>query len=203
MCEIIPNPGKIKIYTSGWPKNQNKCWYKIGSPPPAGSKNDVFKFRSVNNIVIAPANTGKDNNNNTAVITTDHTNKGIRSNVIPGDRILITVVIKFTAPKIDEIPAKWSEKIARSTEAPAWAIPEERGGYTVHPVPAPFSTILLEISKVKEGGNIQKLMLFIRGNAISGAPNINGTNQLPNPPIIIGITIKKIIINACAVTITL
>jgi hypothetical protein len=46
-------------------------------------------------------------------------------------------------------------------------------------------------------------MLFIRGKAISGAPSINGTNQLPNPPIIIGITIKKIITKAWAVTITL
>ena len=46
-------------------------------------------------------------------------------------------------------------------------------------------------------------MLFKRGNAISGAPNIKGTNQFPKPPIKIGITIKKIIINACAVTIEL
>lgn len=46
-------------------------------------------------------------------------------------------------------------------------------------------------------------MLFIRGKAISGAPIIKGTNQLPNPPIIIGITIKKIITKAWAVTITL
>lgn len=38
---------------------------------------------------------------------------------------------------------------------------------------------------------------------MSGAPNINGTSQFPNPPIIIGITIKKIITNAWAVTITL
>lgn len=38
---------------------------------------------------------------------------------------------------------------------------------------------------------------------MSGALNIKGTNQFPNPPIIIGITIKKIIINAWAVTITL
>lgn len=128
MWEIIPNPGKIKMYTSGWPKNQNKCWYKIGSPPPIGSKNEVFKFRSVNSIVIAPAKTGKDKRSKTAVITTDHTNKGIRSSVIPEDRILITVVMKFTAPKIDEIPAKWREKIAKSTEAPACAVPDERGG---------------------------------------------------------------------------
>lgn len=46
-------------------------------------------------------------------------------------------------------------------------------------------------------------MLFIRGNAMSGAPIIRGTNQLPKPPIIIGITMKKIITNAWAVTITL
>lgn len=63
--------------------------------------------------------------------------------------------------------------------------------------------MLLTRRRVKAGGNNQKLILFIRGKAISGAPNINGTNQFPNPPIIIGITIKKIIIKACAVTITL
>jgi hypothetical protein len=78
----------------------------MGSPPPAGSKNDVFKFRSVNNIVIAPASTGRDKRSKRAVITTAHTNKGIRSKVIPEDRILITVVIKFTAPKIEDTPAK-------------------------------------------------------------------------------------------------
>lgn len=46
-------------------------------------------------------------------------------------------------------------------------------------------------------------MLFIRGNAISGAPNMSGTSQFPNPPIMIGITMKKIMTNAWAVTITL
>jgi hypothetical protein len=51
-------------------------------------------------------------------------------------------------------------------------------------------------SNNKAGGNNQKLMLFNRGKAISGAPIKIGTNQLPNPPINIGITIKKIIIKA-------
>lgn len=46
-------------------------------------------------------------------------------------------------------------------------------------------------------------MLFIRGKAMSGAPIISGTSQLPNPPIMMGITIKKIITKAWAVTITL
>jgi len=199
----MPNPGKIKMYTSGWPKNQNKCWYKIGSPPPAGSKKDVFKLRSVKSIVIAPANTGRERRSRIAVKNTDHTKRGVRSQVIPTDRMLMIVVIKFTAPKIDDAPARCRLKIDRSTDAPAWAIPEDKGGYTVHPVPAPLSTSPPESNKINEGGNNQKLMLFIRGKAMSGAPIIRGTSQLPNPPIIIGMTMKKIITNACAVTITL
>lgn len=66
----------------------------------------MLKLRSVNNIVIAPANTGKDKINNTAVINTAHTNNGNLCIVIPGALILTIVVMKFIAPKIDEIPAK-------------------------------------------------------------------------------------------------
>lgn len=91
----------------------------MGSPPPAGSKKDVLRFRSVSNIVIAPAKTGNDKSKSSAVIKTDQTNKGIRSIVIPDARILITVVMKFTAPKIEDTPAKCREKIPMSTEAPA------------------------------------------------------------------------------------
>jgi hypothetical protein len=152
---------------------------------------------------MAPASTGNESNKRIVVITTDHTNRGIRSRVIPFVRILIAVVIKFTDPKIDEIPAKCKEKIAKSTDPPLCAILADKGGYTVQPVPAPFSTIELESNNESDGGSNQKLILFIRGNAISGAPSIKGSNQLPKPPIKIGITIKKIIINAWAVTITL
>ena len=41
-----------------------------------------------------------------AVMNTAQTNNGIWSNVIPKERMLITVVMKFTAPKIDETPAR-------------------------------------------------------------------------------------------------
>lgn len=68
---------------------------------------------------MAPAKTGKDNKRRIAVRNTDQTNKGVRSHVIPTVRILIIVVIKFTAPKIDEAPAKCRLKIDKSTEAPA------------------------------------------------------------------------------------
>jgi hypothetical protein len=46
-------------------------------------------------------------------------------------------------------------------------------------------------------------MLFKRGNDMSQAPIMIGTNQLPKPPIAVGITKKKIIKNACEVTKTL
>jgi hypothetical protein len=69
-------------------------------------------------MVIAPAKTGKDNNSSTAVINTDHTNNGIESKFKEEERIFIIVVIKLIAPKIEEIPAKWSLKIAKSTENP-------------------------------------------------------------------------------------
>jgi len=153
----------------------------------------VLKFRSVNNIVIAPANTGKDKIKSIAVISTAQANKGRRCIVIPGARMLSIVVMKFIAPKIEDIPAKCKLKIAKSTEAPEWNSIDAKGGYTVQPVPAPPSTRLEANSKVRDGGISQKLMLFNRGKAMSGAPIISGTIQLPNPPINIGITMKKII----------
>jgi hypothetical protein len=71
-----------------------------------------------------------------------------------------------------------------------------RGGYTVHPVPAPFSTAADDNRSINDGGRSQNLILLSRGNAISGAPSINGKSQFPNPPINTGITRKKIIRNA-------
>jgi hypothetical protein len=66
----------------------------------------VFRLRSVRSIVIAPASTGRDSNSRTTVIVIAHTNRGIRSSRRPCHRILITVVMKFTAPRIDDAPAR-------------------------------------------------------------------------------------------------
>lgn len=42
--------------------------------------------------------------------------------------MLMMVVIKLMAPRIEETPARCKEKIVRSTEAPAWARFPARGG---------------------------------------------------------------------------
>jgi hypothetical protein len=57
-------------------------------------------------MVIAPANTGNVRRRRTTVMITDHTNKGMRSRRIPFHRILIIVVMKLIAPRIDAAPAK-------------------------------------------------------------------------------------------------
>jgi hypothetical protein len=107
------------------------------------------------------------------------------------------------APAIEEAPAKCKLKIAKSTEKPECAGSELKGGYTVQPVPTPISVMLDKYNKLKEGIKSQKDKLFNLGKAISGLPNKIGTNQLPKAPISNGITIKKIIMKACDVTITL
>jgi len=153
--------------------------------------------------VIAPAKTGRERSKRMAVKRTDQTNKGIKSIDIEEIRIFRIVVMKLIAPKIEEAPAICKEKIVISTLGPLWAKNLDKGGYTVQPVPAPCSDMLLIRIKMRDGGSNQNLKLFIRGKAMSGALSIRGTNQFPKPPIKIGITKKKIIMKACLVTLTL
>lgn len=153
----------------------------------------MLKFLSVKSIVIAPANTGNESSNRNAVINTAQTNRGVRFAVIPGALMLVIVTIKLIAPRIEDTPARCKEYIAQSTDPPECAWIPLNGGYTVQPVPTPASTNEDETNKTSEGGNSQKLILLRRGNDISQAPIIIGTNQFPNPPMAVGITKKKII----------
>jgi len=88
----------------------------------------VLKFRSVKSIVIAPAKTGRDKRSKIAVTNTDQGKRDIRSITIPTARKFANVVIKFTAPNREDTPAKCREKIAKSTDAPAWAMFALKGG---------------------------------------------------------------------------
>jgi len=78
----------------------------------------VLKFLSVNNIVIAPPKTGKDNKSKKEVIKIDQTYKGNLCKYIPGALILKIVVIKLIEPKIEAAPDKCKLKIAKSTDGP-------------------------------------------------------------------------------------
>jgi len=69
-------------------------------------------------MVIAPASTGRDRSSRITVSRIAQINRGTCSSCIPFERILVIVVMKLIAPRIDEAPAKWSEKMAISTDGP-------------------------------------------------------------------------------------
>ena len=77
---IKPKAGKIKIYTSGCPKNQNKCWNGNKSPPLNGSEKEQLKCLSDMIIVIQAANIGRLIINNNDVKNIDQQYKGIDNN---------------------------------------------------------------------------------------------------------------------------
>ena len=91
----------------------------MGSPPPVGSKKEVLQFRSIISIVSAPAKTGRARIKSPTVIKTDQINRGIFSVGMPSIRLLAIVVVKLIAPIKEETPAKWRDKIVRSTAGPA------------------------------------------------------------------------------------
>ena len=79
-------------------------------------------------MVIPASRTGKDNRSNTAVTRPDHTKSGVWYWVMAGGFMLIIVVIKLMAPRIEDTPARCREKMVRSTEAPACARFPAKGG---------------------------------------------------------------------------
>ncbi|OIQ69061.1 hypothetical protein GALL_493410 [mine drainage metagenome] len=80
----------------------------------------VPKLRSVKSMVMAPASTGSDSSSRKTVTRIDHTNSGILCRVMPGARMLKIVVMKLMAPRIDEAPARWIDRMAKSTAGPGW-----------------------------------------------------------------------------------
>ncbi len=156
---------------------------------------------------MAPASTGSDNSSRKAVTSTDQTNSGILCSVMPGARMLKMVVMKLMAPRIEEAPARCSARMAKSTAGPGVPLLES-GAYMVQPpatplVPGGPGTNREMTSSTKAAATNQKEMLFRRGKAMSGAPIISGTIQLPNPPMVAGMTMKNTMISPCAVTKTL
>lgn len=93
-----------------------------------------------------------------------------------------------------------AQKIAKGNAAP---VCKTKGGYKVQPdagAPPSINNVLANISI--PATNIQKLILFILGSAISGAPIINGICQLAKPTKA-GITAPNTMTSACMVVIEL
>ena len=116
------------MYTSGWPKNQNRCWHRIGEPPAVGSKKCVPKRRSASSIISAPVRTGNASRTMKLVRNRFHVRIGIRNMVMPGARSMDTVVITLTAPSVPDVPVRMTEMIHRSAPSPGEPSGPDSGG---------------------------------------------------------------------------
>jgi len=118
IVDTKPKAGNINMYTSGWPKNQNKCWNKSKSPPLNGSKKQLLKCLSEIIIVIHAAKTGIDIINRREVKNIDHENNSIKLNKYnnENDDIDKMLDMKFIAPNNELKPAKCKLKNNKSIE---------------------------------------------------------------------------------------
>src|SRR5215468_10392957 len=116
-------------------------------------------------MVMAPASTGSASSSRNTVTRIDHTNSGILWSVMPGARMLKMVVMKLMAPRMEEAPARCSDRIAKSTAGPGWPVVES-GGHRVQPVPGPMApgspSMKQEMmSSANDAGSSQNEMLFM------------------------------------------
>ncbi|MNL25128.1 hypothetical protein D3C87_1465990 [compost metagenome] len=128
--------------------------------------------------------------------------RGILWSRMPGARMLRMVTMKLIAPMIEETPTTCRPRIHMSTPRPGEKKPPERGGYSVQPAAAAPPKKKLDIIIRAPKGSIQKAMAFRRGKAMSRAPIMMGTVKLAKPTSK-GMTAKKIMPEACMVTIWL
>ncbi len=86
--------------------------------------------------------------------------------------------------------------MAKISMGKASPVCKDRGGYKVQPAAAmPPGTKIVESINVKAKGSSQKLKLFMRGSAMSGAPICMGIIQFAKPTKA-GMTAPKIMTSA-------
>src|ERR1700726_4977975 len=107
--ETMPMEGRIAMYTSGWPKNQNKCCHNSGEPPecgckrslttrPEGMKKLVPAVRSRIKSMQAGRSTANASKAMQDVMNHAQVQMGMRMRVMPLARRSRVVAIKLSAP---------------------------------------------------------------------------------------------------------
>ena len=106
----IPNAGTIRMYTSGWPKIQNRCCQSSAEPPCATSKKWVPTLRSRKSRIESAVSEGSANRSPNEAARNAKQKSGIRLIDIPGARSFRIVTMKFPAVSDDASPLKMSAR---------------------------------------------------------------------------------------------
>merc|ERR1739838_996127 len=125
-------------------------------------------------MVMPAARTGKERRRRTAVIRTAQTKRGVWYWVEAGGFMLIMVVMKLIAPRIDETPARWREKIVRSTEAPAWAKLLASGGTRFSPCLHLLLPRLRPVRERRKEEVVKSSCYSFEGKLCQGLPTLGG-----------------------------
>src|SRR5579864_4465751 len=185
-CETMPIPGTIAMYTSGCPKNQNRCCHSRVDPPVCGNNwLLITRFEGTKKLVpatwsrisrmqagISTANAVKPM---TEVMNHPQELRGSRIRDMPRVRMSRVVVMKFKEPN------SWpTQKIpidaAQSTTPVPWPGPDTAptalsGAYCVHPPRVGPSPTKNEDTRTRNATKVTQNDIMLKcGKGISSAP---------------------------------
>src|SRR5580700_8570836 len=103
------------------------------------------------------------------------TSSGMRKKLIPGARMVMIVTRKFSAVAIDDAPANWTPSVKNTCPSGAEV---DNGAYAVQPDANEPPGAKNEPRIIRPAiGSSQNERALRRGNAMSGAPIINGSTK--------------------------
>ncbi len=204
------------MYTSGCPKNQNRCSQSSGDPSPCrcntipfthclpGTKNAVPACRSHISKTIAANSTLNARIVSIAAVSQPHTVIGIRWYVMPSHRHRTTVTTVFTAPSVDATQNTASDTSHKSMPnacpGPAAATALSGGYADQPPIGAPPGTRNAASSTTSDAAVSQNPAAFTSGSAISRDPSCSGNTTFANPDCGATVSTKNTISVPCIVT---
>jgi hypothetical protein len=158
------------MYTSGWPKIQNRCCHSSGSAPASTEKNVAPKLRWKVSRNSATEITGMANTRRNWITTTIQVNTGIRINDIPLARMLRTVVMRLIAPVSEAMPVICRPRAQKSTPLVGEYGRLALGWYMNQPPSAAPPRIHDRLMKSPPKIRAQRPRALRRGKATSRAP---------------------------------
>ncbi|CAB4724808.1 unannotated protein [freshwater metagenome] len=173
--DTMPKLGSTRMYTSGWPKIQNRCCQSKGSAPCFTSKKAPPKPREKLSRNSATVMTGIANTSRNCTTIIIQVKMGILNRLMPGARMLMQVTMRLIAPVSEAMPVIWSPNAQKSTPCPGENILVEFGAYMNQPPSAPPPRNQDRLTKIAPATKVQRPNALILGNATSRAPICSGT----------------------------
>ena len=162
------------MYTSGWPKIQNRCCHSSGSAPADTVKNVASNVRWNISRNSATVITGMANSRRNWMTRIIHVNTGMRISDMPLVRMLRAVTMRLIALVSEAMPVISRPSVQKSMPCDGENGTLEFGEYMNQPPSAAPPRNHARLTKMAPNRNVQKPKALIRGKATSRAPICSG-----------------------------